>query len=182
MADIPSYLRLPNNGARYSRKRKRSDESYQLFSSYIAWHDDTEGPNQYKPPNGVYCKINPMNHLERSITLRREMEKSERRRSHTTKAAKTKMRNRRIIRKRRRPPQSLSNEANGLKMDRKRVRRQMNSDRNKSSRTDERLKALLSEAGNPTPKKHSAMGLWDQLQNAPKHIPKPSGHRRDLES
>ena len=176
MADTLSYLRLPNNGARYSRKRKRDIDDYHPFSSYVAWHDDTGGTNQYKPPNGIYCKINPMNHLERSIVLRREMEKSERRASNTKNAAKTKMRNRRIVRKRRRPPQSLSNDSNGTKMDiiqSKRIRRQMNCNRNKTSR-NERLKALLSGSPNPTPKRHSAMDLWDQISMAPKHIPTPS--------
>ena len=171
-----AYLRLPNNGARYGRKRKRETEYCDLFGPFIAWHDEQEGPNQFKPPNNVYCKINRTNNFERSILLRKEREKSQRRGSGAADGAKTKMKHRRINRKRRRPPQSSSNGSSDTKMGNKRIKRQMNSSRSKQNRNDDRLKALMASNPSPTPntRNKSAMDLWDQINSMPKHMPKPS--------
>mmetsp|Transcript_51570 Transcript_51570/g.46330 ORF Transcript_51570/g.46330 Transcript_51570/m.46330 type:complete len:206 (-) Transcript_51570:744-1361(-) len=61
-------LYLPNNGERY-RKRRKTSNNNQLYicPRYIALHDT-------KPENNVNCKVNEMNHYERSVILRRKFE------------------------------------------------------------------------------------------------------------
>ena len=175
-------LRLPNNGARYSKKRRRETDYCPYFCSYIAWHgdEDEKTKNVYKPPNNVYCKTNRTNHMERTIVLRKEMERSQRRKTETANDTKTKIKQRRISRKRRRPPLSSRDGRNGSSTSNKRIRRQMASERIKQNRNDDRLKALMSEARDSSPRHNgmargSGMDLWDQINSVPKHTPGPSG-------
>ena len=62
---------LPNNGTRYCKKRAtqiNDSNHYHFCPKYIAFYDT-------KPENNNYCKVNKLNHLERSIILRKKLEK-----------------------------------------------------------------------------------------------------------
>mmetsp|Transcript_32522 Transcript_32522/g.52087 ORF Transcript_32522/g.52087 Transcript_32522/m.52087 type:complete len:152 (-) Transcript_32522:11-466(-) len=143
---------LPKNGARFQNK---NDSIY--CQPYIAWHDT-------KPVGNEYCKVNGLNHLERSVILKNELEKLERDRQQSKNIKRKRLNHR----KRKRPPLQSNNNAKPGVNTRKRRKCQLP--------VNDVMQSLLNQVGlesDPQTKqskhqhRHKKRSLFDTLNDLP---------------
>eukprot|EP01084_Bolivina_argentea_P273986 466846_1 len=160
---------LPNNGARYGTKRNSDDIFY--CQPYIAWHDTS-------PPNNIYCKVNKMNHLERSLMLRNKLEKMERLKKEKMSLNNFQRKRRRILNRKRKKP--MNNNNNNIRSKRRRISKRNTSKPlrtpiNKCNSKDKDFPHFLMSQvrkntinNNFTPEQNN-QSLFDSLNNLPKY-------------
>lgn len=143
-------LYLPNNGQRYRKRNKKQQNSNNqpyFCPKYIAFHDT-------KPENNIYCKVNVMNHYERSAILRDKFEKIQREKSQLMQPMNKKQsfQNKRRNRKRKRERLELENGNKNKNRKRKRRKKSDSKHNNKRNQSDQIMDFLMNEILENAPK------------------------------
>ena len=146
-------LYLPNNGERYKKRRKTQNNKQLYFCpKYIAFHDT-------KPKNNIYCKVNRMNHYERTAILKEKFERMQREKLQSMQPMNKKQifQNRRKNRKRKREHleyddknknrNRINNERLEIGMDRNdnRKRKRRKKSHSKHNKSDHIMSFLMNE-------------------------------------